>query len=150
MVNTFLPVPDYEESAKILDYRRLGKQRVEALQIVKANLGLTKGWVNHPAAVMWRGYEASLISYGSAMCAVWLDLGYKDNCLGQFLGYMSDLIILEHPSVTAGNPPWLGNNAFHESHQSNLLRKDPTYYGQYGWSVDDTLPYYWPGQAVTP
>lgn len=146
MVNTFLPVPDYQESAQILDYRRLGKQRVEALQIVKANLGLTKGWVNHPAAVMWRGHEASLISYGAAMCAVWMDRGYKDNCLHQFLGHMSNLIIAEHPSVTTGNPPWLGDPAFHESHQSNLLRKDPTYYGQYGWSVDDALPYYWPGQ----
>jgi len=146
MVNTFLPVPDYAESAQILDYRRLGKQRVEALQIVKANLGLTKGWINHPAAVMWRGHEASLISYGAAMCAEWIARGYRDSCLPQFLHYMDILLVGGHLSIVSGPPPWLENTRFHESHQSNLLRKDPIYYGQYGWSVDDTLPYHWPGQ----
>ena len=146
MVNTFLPVHDFEESARILDYRRLGKQRVEALQIVKANLGLTKGWVNHPAAVMWRGHEASLISYGAAMCAEWINRGYKDTCMGQFLGFMNNLIQTDDPSLYAGTPPWLGDPLVHESHQSNLLRKDAEYYGQYGWSVPDTMPYHWPGQ----
>lgn len=146
MVNTFLPVHDFEESAQILDYRRLGKQRVEALQIVKANLGLTKGWVNHPAAVMWRGHEASLISYGAAMCAEWINRGYKDTCMDQFLGFMNNLIQTDDPSLDAGPPPWLGDPLVHESHQSNLLRKDAEYYGQYGWTVPDTMPYHWPGQ----
>jgi hypothetical protein len=34
MVNTFLTHPDYEKSAKTLDNKRLGKQRVEAKQIL--------------------------------------------------------------------------------------------------------------------
>lgn len=34
MVNTFLVRGDYYESARLLDYRRLGKQRVEAQQIL--------------------------------------------------------------------------------------------------------------------
>lgn len=34
MVNTFLVSADYEKSAATLDYRRLGKQRVEAMQIL--------------------------------------------------------------------------------------------------------------------
>ena len=70
MVNTFLPWPDYNKTAKSLDDKRLGKQRVEALQILRANLGLTKGWRNHPAAVMWRGHEGSLIEYIYAMSGV--------------------------------------------------------------------------------
>lgn len=34
MVNTFLVCSNYQESAKLLDYKRLGKQRVEAYQIL--------------------------------------------------------------------------------------------------------------------
>ena len=39
MVNTFLPYPDFVKSAKALDYKRLGKQRVEAWQILRALRG---------------------------------------------------------------------------------------------------------------
>lgn len=35
MVNTFLPHPHIKKSLKSLDYKRLGKQRVEAMQILK-------------------------------------------------------------------------------------------------------------------
>ena len=77
MVNTFLPYADFEESAKALDYRRLGKQRVEALQILRANLGMTKGWVNHPAAKMWKGHEITLCKYGIAMCMEWRIVALK-------------------------------------------------------------------------
>lgn len=41
-------------------------------------------------------------------------------------------------------PPWFGNAALHASHRSNLLRKDATFYGQYGWTEKDDLPYVWP------
>jgi len=49
MVNTFLPHADFVKSAESLDNKRLGKQRVEAWQILQALRGNTKGWVNHPA-----------------------------------------------------------------------------------------------------
>jgi hypothetical protein len=35
-VQTFLPYPDFERTAEVLDDRRLGKQRVEVLQILNA------------------------------------------------------------------------------------------------------------------
>ena len=35
-MQTFLPVADFEESARLLDSPRLGKQRVETLQILRA------------------------------------------------------------------------------------------------------------------
>ena len=34
-MQTFLPYKDIQKSVKCLDYRRLGKQRVEAMQILK-------------------------------------------------------------------------------------------------------------------
>jgi len=141
MVNTFLPSPNFAESAKILDRQRLGKQRVEVIQLLKANLGLTKGWRNHPAAVMWRGHEIALAIYGMVICSEWTDRGYKDSCFNQIAVIQKDLVV---SGCTSDMPPWLGVAGIHESHQSNLLRKDPIYYGQYGWQVSDDLPYVWP------
>src|SRR5687768_5243480 len=56
-VQTFLPYPDFERSARALDPRRLGKQRVEVLQICNALHRETGGWINHPVTRMWRGFE---------------------------------------------------------------------------------------------
>jgi hypothetical protein len=139
MVNTFLPVPDFARSAKMLDYRRLGKQRVETLQILRANLGLTKGWVNHPAAKMWKGHETALAMYGIIMCEEWRDRGFKDSCLDKI-----EALVEEYDLNHVSWPAWLGNEYFHRSHQSNLLRKDPVFYGQYNWEVPDDLDYIWP------
>lgn len=133
MVNTFLPYPDFVESAKALDYRRLGKQRVEAWQILQALRGQTKGWVNHPATKMWRGYERALCDYGIAICKEWIARGYKDSMLERFVAVHSEL-------PNTGLPIWLGSNSFHASHQSNLNRKDNTYYN---FNVESDLPYLW-------
>ena len=63
-MQTFLPFSSIRRSVSSLDNKRLGKQRVEVLQILKALSGETKGWVNHPATAMWRGYEDALVFYG--------------------------------------------------------------------------------------
>ena len=56
-MQTFLPDKSFVNSSRILDYRRLGKQRVEARQIYNILIGNTKSnaWRNHPAVLMWRG-----------------------------------------------------------------------------------------------
>jgi hypothetical protein len=41
-------------------------------------------------------------------------------------------------------PPWLGDEAFHESHRSALVRKDPEVYADLFPGVPDDLPYVWP------
>jgi hypothetical protein len=46
-------------------------------------------------------------------------------------------------------PPWLGNESFHASHRSNLLRKDFDYYSQFKWTEPTTLPYIWPSKDLT-
>jgi len=139
MVNTFLPYPSFQDSAKVLDYKRLGKQRVEAVQILRANLGLSKGWRNHPAAVMWRGYEVKLAEYGIAICEEWLRRGYKDSLLPEFEKAAK---VLE----PRGLPWWLGDEDFHRSHRSNLKRKDPSHYL---WDEPLDLPYIWPTEIKT-
>jgi hypothetical protein len=44
-------------------------------------------------------------------------------------------------------PEWFGRNCFHAAHRSNLLRKDPVYYGKFGWQEKPDMPYLW-GQNI--
>lgn len=133
-MQTFLPYPDFAASAQVLDYRRLGKQRVETKQILNALSGLSKGWVNHPASLMWRGHESALVEYGYAMTLEWRRRGYKDTMLPWFEERRCPVFVL---------PSWVGREDIHSSHRSNLLRKDPVFYGQFGWTESATLPYVW-------
>lgn len=136
-MQTFLPEPSFKYSAAVLDNQRLGKQRVEAKQILRALRGETIGWVNHPATKMWRGYEGALIRYGVAICDQWIMRGFDDT----LLPYFHDMMF-EHPGITL--PHWFGRVDFHRSHQSNLVRKDPQHYRRYYPDVPDNLPYVWP------
>lgn len=70
-MQTFLPYADFAKSAQVLDYRRLGKQRVECLQILNALTGKSTGWVNHPVVRAWKGHELSLCCYGLRVCTEW-------------------------------------------------------------------------------
>lgn len=141
-MQTFLPYSDFEESASVLDRQRLGKQRVENLQIMKALLVPGSGWVNHPAACMWRGHEAALVYYHECIIFEWAgERGYKDTTLQS----MWDLYH-EHrpPQSTATMPWWMGMEEFHIAHQSNLIRKDRDWYFPIFGKVPDNLPYLWP------
>lgn len=138
-MQTFLPFPSYSASARCLDRQRLGKQRVEAKQIIMALTGQSTGWVNHPAVRMWAGHVSSLAVYGGAMCLEWRDRGYVDNLYEWFRNQYT-----EQNLVTAVPPSWLGNVDFHRSHQSNLLRKNPDHYKMWFLDVPDNLPYVWP------
>lgn len=80
-MQTFLPYVNFYESAKCLDYRRLGKQRVQAKQIYDILTGNTKSkaWSNHPATKMWSGYEDALALYYNEIVVEWIARGYKNN-----------------------------------------------------------------------
>lgn len=136
-MNTFLPYPDFVTSARCLDNRRLGKQRVEVLQLLRALIYGAGGWRNHPAARMWRGHEGALALYGMDCCMEWVRRGYRDTCFGKIDAMFPD-------GFAAPLPPWFGREDFHAAHRSNLLRKDPVWYGQWGWSEPNDLSYVWP------
>lgn len=145
-MQTFLPYVDFTESARVLDRQRLGKQRVETLQIMKALL-VGKGWVNHPATKMWSGHESFLFEYQLAMCNEWARTrGYKDTCLGKTIMLMDEAGIVSalEPERDRRAPPWIGDEKFHASHRSNLLRKDPEWYGRFGWDEPPDMEYVWP------
>ena len=70
-MQTFLPYAGFADSAAVLDVPRLGKQRVETLQILRALQFPDYGWRNHPAVLMWRGRVPALVSYGLSCVAAW-------------------------------------------------------------------------------
>lgn len=137
-MQTFLPYADFDKSAQCLDRQRLGKQRVETLQILKS-LSQGGGWSNHPAVKMWRGHEMVLLEYGLAVCREWTSRGYKDTCAEKMVAMASESGVNWGRSV----PRWLGEPAFHRSHQSNLVRKNPEFYIPVFGQVPE-LEYVWP------
>lgn len=151
-MQTFLPYSNYVDSARCLDYRRLGKQRVEAKQILQA-LGVPVGgplsgkpssWRSHPATRMWEGYEYALCVYAIAVCQEWRQRGYKDTLLPQFMDAANGIL---RAGGDSSAPEWLGCDAFHASHRSNLLRKLPEHYSQFGWSEPNDISYVWPSRT---
>ena len=134
MVNTFVPCDDVEKCARELDWRRLGKQRVEAYQIWRALKGYTRGWRNHPAARAWEGHECALAMYCNAMIREWINRGYRNTM--EFLPHG------ESPEF----PWWWGWMPVHMSHRAALNRKLSSYYkyevGEYAdWG------YVWPSEV---
>ena len=75
-MQTFLPYPDFAESLRVLDSRRLGKQRLEAMQLLLAISADGSGWSHHPAAAMWRGYTNALKQYHNLAIGEWVRRGY--------------------------------------------------------------------------
>jgi hypothetical protein len=143
-MQTFLPHASFHQCATILDDKRLGKQRVEAKQILNALQGKSKGWRNHPATLMWYGYEKALCFYHDCMVSEWMRRGFKNKM--PFLhpyGFVPDKDYPHwwHDDVTL--------DKIMNSHRSNLLRKNWAYYqpvlSKRRLSLPpDNLPYFWP------
>ncbi len=143
-MQTFLPYPDLRVSCVVLDDRRLGKQRVETFQILRALTWPQYAWKNHPAVRMWRGFVPALVQYGLENCREWTRRGYADTVAPQLLAWSGGV-----EPVAPDLPPWFGLAALHLSHRSALLRKDPQWYGPLFTSLGepdlpDDLPYLWP------
>lgn len=130
-MQTFLPYPDFYLSSECLDTKRLGKQRVESWQLW---MSLTTGnrWAAHPASKMWKGHTNALSNYLRANILVWVARGFNNS------------MPIPPLFTDAPLPKWFGDEAFHAAHRSNLLRKNPEHYGQFGWTEDASLAYIWP------
>jgi hypothetical protein len=134
-MQTFLPYPDFEQALDCLDYKRLGKQRVEAFQILRImerkKMNIYAAWGNHPAVLMWEGYENALKHYMNTAIQLWKSRGYKNT-------------MQEMPVKQIIIPPWLGDERLHASHRASLLSKNPAFYKLYGWKEQPGVEYFWP------
>lgn len=153
-MQTFLPFPSFTASLDLLDKRRLNKQNVESTQILNVLLGRTntngKGWQNHPAVKMWRGYENALKWYKN-----------KGMELGESRGitYVKLQREIVDKNANMDYPSFIGNAEFHMSHLANLKRKAlsdfeknrpelkanmiSTLGVERFNEIDETLPYIW-------
>lgn len=140
-MQTFLTNRDPAVTAGILDVKRLGKQRLEVIQILRILLGKvdSAAWRNHPAVRMWKGYEPYLLKiYLRAVLDEWVKRGYKNlKCEEHY----SELFLIVK-NKKAVEPEWFSDQLF-ISHQSNLVRKLPEYYSRL-FNVPGNIPYVWP------
>jgi hypothetical protein len=144
-VQTFLPYASFRASVRVLDDRRLGKQRVETYQILRSLLFAQYAWKNHPAVRMWRGFVPALVSYGIAACDAWIERGYGDSVRDSLLAFTGGEVPDQQRLRADGHlPPWLGHPELHRSHRSALLRKDPDSYREAFGEMPSDLPYFWP------
>ena len=149
-MQTFLPYPDFARSAAVLDIRRLGKQRVEAIQVLRGLTVPGYGWRHPPAVRMWTGSEEALVRYGLEVCREWSAAGRRDTCAATLVADFTasvhaGRVRTQQELARAGDlPPWLGVEAFHRSHRAALVRKDPGYYSARFPGAPDALPYVWP------
>jgi len=131
-MQTFLPYADFKKTASVLDRQRLGKQRVETLQILRALHWPNYGWKNHPATLLWRDYPGHLVEYGLAICTEWINRGYNDSCYDQIAAF----------DCSKSSAPKFSEE-LHSSHRAALLKKDPIYYNQFGWIEKPEIKYIW-------
>lgn len=142
-MQTFLPYENFDETARVLDSPRLGNQCYrEAVTLIRG------GWQHHPASKMWRGHEYYLACYGLALA---LEMhrrgGWQVVVVGRWVSFWDEMVERHALASASSYPPWLGDEAFHLAHRSNLVRKDPTHYRQFWPDVPDDLPYIWPSAA---
>ena len=151
-MQTFLPHKDFAKTAKHLDRKRLIKQSVENLQVLKSLSGYydsTGAWVNHPAVKMWRGHEDWLFLYNEAIIKEIIMRGYKNTTRDTFDSIYHDNFL----GLESESPWWLGNESLHYSHKGRLYEKDSELYYFYsefadykelGYTCCVSCNYYWP------
>lgn len=174
-MNTFLPHKSFVDSAKALDTKRLGKQRVEVKQLLiaiylnelRGNIWLAesagidpvslispiayKSIINHPAKLMWEDYPFALVAYGLAICHEFKSRGYRDNTYNRLEAFVSFSSIEIYPEQS-----WMETNCptllppwlgDERLHASHRsnLKRKDSVY--YGkWTEPTSLDYFWPGR----
>lgn len=149
-MQTFMPDFDFRIVAATLDHKRLGKQRVEALQLLQAFNDLANRWRNHPVFRMWYMNRGLLAAYGIAMCNHWAALGYSDNCKNRIIDALPCDTLRQFAITYATTginslpemyelPEWMkprdGYNIRSE-YRAILLEKNFKHYGKMNWSED--------------
>jgi hypothetical protein len=129
-MQTFLPYPDFYETFNCLDRKRLGNQRKETSQILDILDGKFSAWRNHPAVLMWKGYEECLKEYYNINLFMWEKRGYRN------------IKLQPKPVKNIIYPSWLGG-PIHSSHRQVLLFKND-WYQQFEWTESPKYEYFWP------
>ncbi|NBP55859.1 hypothetical protein EBU71_04860 [bacterium] len=158
-MQTFLTSTNSLECAQNLDSKRLNKQILEGYQILNVLSGRSKtgGWRNHPAVLMWKGYENGLWSYIESMVQIANLRGIKTE---NNVKNLNALYAECHKDWGNDHPTfWRDEKKVMRiitTHRANLFKKDPIYYVRYQYAVNslynapccpnrkEPCKYYWP------
>ena len=124
-MQVFVPSANCLETASLLDKKRLNKQIIENGQILKAIDRIGKGWLNHPATLMYRPYRQWLVLY--------------NECLKAYMSGDKDLAV-QYSIMAARLTPAFLTNDFCAQHRRRLFTKSPELYPQfaeYGTSFEN-------------
>lgn len=155
MMQTWLPVPNFKDSARSLTGEDLRTQRLQVLQLIeefhqipredtKLPSSYTRGHLDEDSHVykMWYGYELQLIEYGVTCCEELAVRMGKSDPIYDKLAMHYDWAETEEAPFS--KPNWFGDVDFHISHQAALVRINKRHYSQFFKVVDTTVPLVWP------
>lgn len=144
-MQTFLPIAttDFAQIAKTLDNRRLNKQALEGWQILMTLTKLDpagdhrdpRGWANHPAVKMWRGYEYALLQYIVAMCDEWRARNYKTTIDTKAMVTFGIALNAGRVTNEMSYPPCIIEEVA-TTHRQALLAKEYSWYSRFDWPED--------------
>lgn len=175
-MQTFLPYPNLAASASVLDWRRLGKQRLEIVQLIRtSNIVRTHGRLPFRGSIshdLWMETVSKInklrtengdrpLGWANHACMLmWRNhirglMMYFDCIRREWVrrGYANNYGCYGIPYDANEMPSFIGDVKFHASHRSQLLAKDPDWYKQFRWKEKPgKLSYVWLGKmdgAVT-
>lgn len=154
-MQTFLPFSDYEQVAETLDNKRLNKQILEGYQILKILSGASESgaWRNHPAVLMWKSAEWGLWNYIQECIKEAMYRGIKTDTNSLNLNVLKEKCQKhwsDNKPAFAKNKEYM--NRLVITHRANLYIKDPIYYAEYQYAVNnennrpccERCKYFWP------
>jgi hypothetical protein len=153
-MQTFLPSTNFSWAAQMLDSKRLNKQILEGYQILNVLSGQspTGGWRNHPAVLMWKNHEGSLLTYLRYMIKEAKQRGIKTD---KNETNINNLVKKVGDSWNYKMPKWFDDDLsamrIVTTHRANLFNKDPLYYAKFQYATTSpyntpccsTCKYYW-------
>lgn len=153
-MQTFLPSSNPVTTARWLDSKRLNKQILECYQILNVLSGKspTGGWRNHPAVLMWKGYERGLWQYVQAMIREARERGIRTENNEANLNRLKEQCWDDWGQTQPSF--WTDTNKLMRvttTHKASLFDKDPMYYSSFGYAKHSlynqpccsTCKYYW-------
>jgi len=152
-----LPEEIFTKTASVLDDKRLNKQALEAWQILMTNLRINpdgtprinKGWMNHPATLMWTGCDLALLKYINAMVAEWLQRGHQSTIAVKARDTYASALAQNLVAPEVVYPDWLtDSNKLKQivaTHRKALSVKNWEHYKEFEWFKDNpkTYEYIW-------
>lgn len=148
-MQTFILSTSCDETARLLDYKRLRNQINEATIIAKCLLKMyeTRAWNHHRAVKMWTKDISYLVFiYIPAIIQETKKRGTNTVNYENNLIKVQETLLSINKSLSPAHidtPVWFTSELI-LSHKSNLLRKDYEFYNKHFPGINPSLPYVWP------